>query len=333
MKMPPKYGILAAATALWLLPQAALAQTAQNQQPQQQAQDPVQQQQQGQQQQGQQVAEQCLQRLQQAAMRMQEDQFWLMGWGRGYGTQTVAPGATDPAMQPAPGAGTTGMTGGAGTVGTGAAGTGATGMAPMAGDPLTGDPRGTAEGIYSPREQIRTLYFAAQVLAQRGEEEGCDYVAGQLETIYAGYGEQLEAAGVDPAQVTDWRQEQLALAQPIHEMQGMRSYRIDNITGTDVRNVQDENLGSVHDVIIDPSTGAAAYILVARGGFLGFGEDYVAVPWQQLNATPGLETIVLNVSQADLDQAPSVDPDRFRDPVTMDQERGTVDQFWATDRG
>lgn len=284
---------LCAAAALWLAPSGAFAQEGAQQQDQQV-----------------QVAEQCLQRLQQATVRMQEDQFWLTGWGRGYGTAQPMAGAPD--MAPVDGA---------------------AGTAPLGADPLTGDPRGTAEGIHSPREQVRALYFAAQVLAHRGEEEGCDYVAGQLETIYAGYVQQLEEAGVSPASITDWRQEQLALAQPIDQVEGLHAYRIDDVTGTDVRNVQDQNLGSVHDVLIDPATGSASYILVARGGFLGIGEDYVAVPWEEVNATPGLQTIVLHLTPADMDRAPPVDPDRLRDPATTQEERGAVDQFWADIRG
>lgn len=317
---------LLAATALLLVPSAASAQ--QQQQPEQQAQP----QQHGQEQQnGQQVADQCLQRLQQSMMQMRDDQFWLTGWG-GWGTGYGMGGV--PGGQPA-----TGGMGGTppATTGTAAAPpatTGTTPAAPAAGAPVTtGDPRGIAQGVHSPREQIRALYYAAQVLAYRGEEEGCDYVAGQLETIYTSYAQQLQEAGVDPRQVTDWRQEQLALAQPIDQVEGMHSFRIDHLTGTDVRNVQDENLGSVHDVILDPGTGSAGFILVARGGFLGMGENYVAVPWDQIHATPGLQTVVLNVTEAELERAPTVDPDRFRDPAQMQDQRGPVEQFWTDQRG
>lgn len=287
-------GVLLTATALSLLPHAVSAQ--------QTGQPAVQQ---NTQQANQEASAQCQARLRQATDKMRQDQFWLTGWGAGYGTQpvggpaTTRPGAESPTTP--------------------------TGVR----DPAVGDPRGAVEGAYSPREQIRTLYFAAHILAQRGEQEGCDYIAGQLDAVYDDYTRQLTQAGVDPAQVTDWRQEQLALVQPIEQAEGMRSYRIDDITGTDVRNIEDENLGSVHDVILNPASGAVSYVLVARGGFLGLGEEYVAVPWEQLSATPGLETIVLNVSQEELERAPTIDPDRFRNPANMQSDRGAVDDFWS----
>jgi sporulation protein YlmC with PRC-barrel domain len=137
---------------------------------------------------------------------------------------------------------------------------------------------------------------------------------------------------VDPSSVTTWRQERLALAEPLAAENGTTRYRIDNITGTDVRNMEDENLGSVSDVIIDPESGTAAYVIVARGGFLGMGEDHYAIPWDEVRATPGLEMIVVNRTAAELDEAPAVDPDRFRNPEMRMDERRTTDEFW-TQRG
>ena len=312
-------GVLLTATALSLLPHAAFAQQGQGAAPAGQEQQ-MRQQGQGQDAAGRnaagrqanaQVAGQCQERLEQSAERMREDQFWLTGWGAGYGTQPVGTPAAAPDGAARPGAESPASP---------------TGVRDEA---MVGDPRGTVEGAYSPREQIRTLYFAAHILSQRGEQEGCDYVAGQLDAVYDDYTSQLTSAGVEPGTVTDWRQEQLALAQPIDQVEGMRSYRIDNLTGTDVRNVEDENLGSVHDVILDPASGTVSYVLVARGGFLGLGEEYVAVPWERLHATPGLETIVLTLSQEELEQAPTIDPDEFRNPQMRQDARGPVDDFWS----
>lgn len=310
-------GVLLTATALSLLPHAAFAQqgaapAAQEQQMRQQGQGQNTDQNAGQagRQANAQVAGQCQERLEQSAERMRQDQFWLTGWGAGYGTRPVGTPTAAPDGAARPGAETPASP---------------TGVR----QPMVGDPRGTVEGAYSPREQIRTLYFAAHILSQRGEQEGCDYIAGQLDAVYDDYTSQLTSAGVEPSEVTDWRREQLALAQPIDEVEGMRSYRIDNLTGTDVRNIDDETLGSVHDVVLDPATGSVSYVLVARGGFLGLGEEYVAVPWERLHATPGLETIVLTLSQEELEQAPTVDPAEFRNPERRENARGPIDEFWS----
>ncbi len=258
-----------------------------------------------------QMASECLLDLNRLAGRMQEDQFWLSGWGGAYGAP--APQSTRAPASPAPDAGAEAEITGSTTAG-------------------GADPRGAYQGIYSPRHQIRTLYSAARVLAHRGEEDGCAYVVGQLSAIYDQHIQQLTDAGVDPASVTTWRQEQVALAKPLSEVQGMSSYRLDDLTGTDVRNMQDENLGTVSDVLIEPGNGEASYVLIARGGFLGMGEEYIAVPWDQLHATPGLELVVLDQTPAELEVAPTVDPERFRDPTTKGEERNRTNEFWS-DRG
>lgn len=254
------------------------------------------------------LANECLISLNDMALRMQEDQFWLAGWGGRNGVpapqSTRAPATGQPGADPA-----AGMTTGSTVIGT--------------------DPRGLAQGIYSPRHQIRALYSAARVLAHQDEKEGCAYVVGQLSTIYDGHVQRLRDAGVDPASVATWRQEQVALAKPLAEIVGLSSFRLDDVTGSDVRNRQDESLGTVSDVVIDRGEGTAAYILVARGGFLGSGEEHIAIPWDQLQATPGLDLVVIDRSQAELAEAPTVDPERFWDPSTMGEERESTDQFWA----
>ncbi|RUT28084.1 PRC-barrel domain containing protein [Arsenicitalea aurantiaca] len=162
----------------------------------------------------------------------------------------------------------------------------------------------------------------------RGDEEGCAYIVGILDQTYQDYAARLDEAGVEPANVTNWRQEQLALAQPVGESEELQRLNVDNITGTDVRNLQDENLGSVSDIVIDPRTGQVTYAVVARGGFLGFGEEHVAVPWNQFRATPGLNTLVLDVTTETLEQAPAVDPNTFGDPASFAQQDEQIGQFW-----
>lgn len=248
----------------------------------------------------QQVAEACLQDMNEFAQRIGEDQFWLSGWGGGYATG-MPPAGTAPA-------------GGAGAVET-----------DIVDDPAgVVDPRAQVEGIASPRHEIRVIYGAAQVLAHRGDQEGCEFLLTRMNEYYDVYSRTLEEAGIDPASVTSWRQEQLALAQPLAGSEGNASYRIDDITGTDVRNKQDERLGSVNDVILDPQTGSASHLIIARGGFLGMGADYYAVPWDEVAATPGLATIVIDRSEAEIEQAPSIDPDQFR----MGEERDATEAFW-----
>ncbi len=256
---------------------------------------------------GAQLAEACLTEFNDFATRMNEDEFWLTGWGvGGYGVPPGPQSTRAPATTPETSANTA-------TTGT------------------VMDPRGETVRVDAPRYQIRALYGAGRVLLHRGDNEGCEYIVAKMNEVYDSYAQELRDAGVDPASVTTWRQEQLALAEPLED-RANSTYRVEDFTGTDLRNVQDENLGSVNDVIIDPETGSASHLIVARGGFLGIGEDYYAVPWGEIRATPGLDTIVIDRRQAELEQAPSVDPDRFRNPATMMDERRRTDEFW-TQRG
>jgi sporulation protein YlmC with PRC-barrel domain len=256
----------------------------------------------------QQTADACFTQMNEFAERMNTDQFWIAGWGTsGYGNPPAPQSTQSPSVVPNP-----------------------TGTDPAArGSGMAADPRGEIAGIEAPRNQIRALHGAARVLAHRGDNDGCQYLVGKMNEIYDGYAQQLSDAGVDPSEVTGWRQEQLAMAEPLAGEDSEVRYRVDEITGTDVRNPQDENLGSVNDVIIDPQTGEASHLIVARGGFLGIGEEYYAVPFDEVRATAGLETIVIHVSEAEIEAAPGIDPERFRNPQTMMDERRGTDEFWT----
>jgi sporulation protein YlmC with PRC-barrel domain len=261
------------------------------------------------------IAEDCLLGMNEFAQRMYEDEFWLSGWGTGAYGVPPAPQSTRSRAMTAPTASDTSNTS----------------RASNAEDieSSSADPRGEIVGIDAPRYQIRALYSAGRVLAHRGDNEGCEYLVAKMNEVYDSYSQQLRDAGVDPSAVTTWRQERLALAEPLATDDETTRYRMENITGTDVRNMEDENLGSVSDVIFDPESGTASYVIVARGGLLGMGEEHYAIPWNKVRATPGLEIIVVDRTEAELQQAPNVDLERFRNPETMMDERRRTDEFWT----
>ena len=57
----------------------------------------------------------------------------------------------------------------------------------------------------------------------------------------------------------------------------------DKVEGTAVYNRQGERLGTVHNFMVDKSTGQVAYAVMSFGGFLGIGESYHPLPWRVLN--------------------------------------------------
>lgn len=76
------------------------------------------------------------------------------------------------------------------------------------------------------------------------------------------------------------------------------------VNGTAVYNRAGEKLGSVYDVMIDKRSGRAEYAVMSFGGFLGIGEEYHPLPWNQLNYDEGMGGYVVNLDRARLEGAP-----------------------------
>lgn len=55
-----------------------------------------------------------------------------------------------------------------------------------------------------------------------------------------------------------------------------------NLMGKNVYNEQDEKVGDIRDVVLDPQ-GKATHYVIGVGGFLGMGEHDVAIPFAQLH--------------------------------------------------
>ena len=197
----------------------------------------------------------------------------------------------------------------------------------VVGPPGYGEPApvGGWYGTYGPRREMDAVLMAAEVFARNGREEACQTVLTELRDMQEQRMAQLEEAGIPPEEVQTWRQERLVTAQPVEEMRG--TIRIENVLGADVRNLQDEDLGDIEDVVLDDQ-GDLSYVLVGRGGFFGVGEDLVPVRWQDLRAVPDLDTFVLDVPEQAFEQAPAVDRDVFADSDAYAQRRDEIDSYW-----
>jgi PRC-barrel domain len=186
-------------------------------------------------------------------------------------------------------------------------------------------PVGGWYGTYGPRREMDAVLTAAEVFARNGREEACQTVLAELRDMQEQRMAQLEEAGIPPEEVQTWRQERLVAARPVSELGG--TIRIENVLGADVRNLQDEDLGDIEDVVLDDQ-GDLSYVLVGRGGFFGVGQDLVPVRWQDLRAVPDLDTFVLDVPEQAFEQAPAVDRDTFADSDTYAQRRDEIDSYW-----
>ncbi|RJR34329.1 MAG: PRC-barrel domain containing protein [Desulfobacteraceae bacterium] len=60
-----------------------------------------------------------------------------------------------------------------------------------------------------------------------------------------------------------------------------------------------KELGTAEDLIIGKD-GKIEYIILSAGGFLGMGDDKVAIPWDKVKATPNVDRLTAEVSQSEV---------------------------------
>lgn len=100
------------------------------------------------------------------------------------------------------------------------------------------------------------------------------------------------------------------------------------ITGDDVYNMQDEELGTIQDVMLDITEGSIRYAVLSSGGFLGMGDRLFAVPWRALTLDRENHRFLLDVDVERLKKAPGFDKDEW--PNMADPTwNSTVDSYYA----
>jgi hypothetical protein len=92
-------------------------------------------------------------------------------------------------------------------------------------------------------------------------------------------------------------------------------WRASKLVGVDLYNEQNENIGEVDDVIIDPS-GKVDGVIVSAGGFLGMGEHHVLMKLDQIKFSNKAGTTSTGSTSSDSKQWY---PDRGTVNVTKDQ--------------
>jgi len=100
------------------------------------------------------------------------------------------------------------------------------------------------------------------------------------------------------------------------------------VNGTTVYNVTGEKLGAVYDVMLDKISGRADYAILSFGGFLGIGDRYHPLPWDQLTYDTRLGGYVVDLDRSRLEGAPSYAEDELGQ---WDDGRGAaVDDYYGT---
>ncbi|MBD8882339.1 PRC-barrel domain-containing protein [Rhodanobacter sp. 7MK24] len=102
------------------------------------------------------------------------------------------------------------------------------------------------------------------------------------------------------------------------------------LTGDKVKNLNNEALGELKDIMIDTQSGEVSYGVLSYGGVLGIGDKLFAVPWDALTVDGENKCLILNVNKDRLESAPGFDKDHwpdFADPGFEDRVRQYYSQL------
>jgi PRC-barrel domain len=98
----------------------------------------------------------------------------------------------------------------------------------------------------------------------------------------------------------------------------------DEIIGMDVRNPENESIGTIDALVVDKRNRVVAGI-VSVGGFLGIGAKEVAVNWKQFKFQPEEDVAVVSLSRVQLEEAPAFrETDEVQAQLEMENQRREV---------
>lgn len=168
---------------------------------------------------------------------------------------------------------------------------------------MSGDKNYRSGALAGIEQDVRQLRDAARIFAAHGNEEACEDVVEGIEDILEERQEKIEH---DREAWNNSERKRLQNAKSLSAMTG--SMAASHLIGADVRNMKNEDLGEVDDVVITSGNTGASYLLVSHGGFLGIGDEQVAVPMSSVKVTTeGEPVVVLEMSEEQLEKAPSFD--------------------------
>lgn len=99
------------------------------------------------------------------------------------------------------------------------------------------------------------------------------------------------------------------------------------LTGNNVVNHHDEDLGKVEDLMIDTTSGNVDYAVLSFGGALGIGNKLFAIPMDALEIDTDKKSCILNIEKDRLKDAPGFDKDNW--PNTADAKwQSTIRNYY-----
>lgn len=157
--------------------------------------------------------------------------------------------------------------------------------------------------------RYRELRQAALLLDENKEDRLCENVVDEMRTIFEEKKEIVEEKR---------REQALREANAVTSISGVIPTKA--LLDLDIRNTDDIELGTIVGIALDADTTSIAYLVIEHGGFLGFGKNYSAVPWNRLRQIKSSGEFLLKLSENELKKLPRFDEDEWpQSPVTSIQ--------------
>jgi hypothetical protein len=101
------------------------------------------------------------------------------------------------------------------------------------------------------------------------------------------------------------------------------------VKGANVKNLQNETIGDINELLIEPASGHVRFAVVGVGGFLGVGGTKVAVPWGafQISKEGDKPKYVLDADKEHLKNAPKVEGTNY-DRLYTREDAEPVFIYW-----
>lgn len=85
------------------------------------------------------------------------------------------------------------------------------------------------------------------------------------------------------------------------------------LMGTNVENMDGEDIGSIKEIMIDLDQGQVSYAVLQFGGIMGLGDKLYAIPWQALKFDAEEDKIILDIDKKLLKEDDGFDKDDWPD--------------------
>jgi hyperosmotically inducible protein len=173
----------------------------------------------------------------------------------------------------------------------------------------------------------------AAVYRYYGEEPAFNFIHG-AETLQNGPATAVSTRKTDGT----WDKNRLASGSQcmIPESRLGQIQKASKLMGTSVKNLQDEKLGNVENIMVDLSAGRIVAVIVSSGGFLGIGDELSAVPPTALRFTTDRDTLQLDTTKEMLSAAPHFKANQWPDFAQPSYAGGVyraynVEPYFTTD--